>query len=71
MSQQTVLTTNDQKLNDSWEEHLRREFKAHSADDAIATMARSVLDRSIALNQLIHRANTARNIFAAPPNRAA
>src|SRR6266478_4092522 len=39
MSEQTVLTTNEQKLNDAWEEHLRTEFRAHSADEAIATMA--------------------------------
>ena len=38
MSQQRVLTTDEQKLNNAWEEHLRREFNAHSADDAIATM---------------------------------
>src|SRR6266481_7067855 len=38
MSQQTVLTTDEKKLNDAWEEHLRTEFNAHSADDAIATM---------------------------------
>ena len=38
MSQPTVLTTNEQKLNDAWEEHLRTEFNAHSADDAIARM---------------------------------
>ena len=38
MSQQTALTTNEQKLNDAWEEHLRAEFNAHSADEAIAMM---------------------------------
>ena len=38
MSQPIVLTTNEQKLNDAWEEHLRTEFNAHSADDAIARM---------------------------------
>jgi carboxymethylenebutenolidase len=37
MSQQTAPTTNEQKLNDAWEEHLRAEFNAHSADEAIAT----------------------------------
>jgi hypothetical protein len=35
MSQQTVLTTDEQKLNDAWEEHLCAEFHAHSADEAI------------------------------------
>ena len=43
MSQQTVLTTNEQKLNDAWEEHLRAEFRAHSADEAIATMVANPL----------------------------
>ena len=43
MSQQTVLTTNEQKLNDAWEEHLRTEFRAHSADEAIATMVANPL----------------------------
>ncbi len=43
MSEQTVLTTNDQKLNDAWEEHLRAEFHAHSADEAIATMVANPL----------------------------
>jgi carboxymethylenebutenolidase len=38
MSQQNALTTDEQKINDAWEEHLRNEFNAHSADDAIATM---------------------------------
>ena len=33
MSQQTALTTNEQKLNDAWEEHLRAECNAHSADE--------------------------------------
>ena len=36
MSRKTVLTTDEQKLNDAWEEHLRTEFNAHSADEAIA-----------------------------------
>lgn len=38
MSQQTVLTTGEKKLNDAWEERLRTEFNAHSADEAIASM---------------------------------
>ena len=38
MTQQTMLTTGEKKLNDAWEEHLHTEFNAHSADDAIATM---------------------------------
>jgi carboxymethylenebutenolidase len=39
MRQQTVLKPDEQKLNDAWENHLRTEFSAHSADEAIATMA--------------------------------
>jgi carboxymethylenebutenolidase len=38
MPQQTLLTTDEKRLNDAWEEHLRTEFSAHSADEAIATM---------------------------------
>jgi carboxymethylenebutenolidase len=38
MSQQPALTADEQKLNDVWNEHLRAEFSAHSADEAIATM---------------------------------
>jgi hypothetical protein len=41
MSQQTVLTTDEQKLNDAWQEHLRAEFHAHSADEAIAQWLRT------------------------------
>jgi len=39
MARQLPLTADQQKLNDAWEEHLRAEFNAHSADEAIATMA--------------------------------
>jgi carboxymethylenebutenolidase len=38
MSQQPALTAAEQKLNDFWNEHVRAEFNAHSADEAIATM---------------------------------
>jgi carboxymethylenebutenolidase len=38
MPQQPALTADEQKLNDVWNEHLRTEFSAHSADEAIATM---------------------------------
>src|SRR6516225_5600573 len=38
VSQKTMLTTVEKKLNDAWEEHLRTEFKVHSADEALATM---------------------------------
>ena len=38
MPQQPALTVNEQKVSDLWKEHLRTEFNAHSADEAIATM---------------------------------
>jgi hypothetical protein len=38
MSQQPALTLEERRLNNAWEEHIRTEFKAHSADNAIATM---------------------------------
>jgi len=38
MAQQPAFTANEQHVNDLWTEHLRAEFSAHSADDAIATM---------------------------------
>jgi carboxymethylenebutenolidase len=43
MSQQPTLTAAEQVLNDAWEEHLRTEFTAHSADEAIATMVANPL----------------------------
>jgi carboxymethylenebutenolidase len=43
MSQQLALTADQLKLNEAWEEHLRAEFKAHSADEAIATMVANPL----------------------------
>jgi carboxymethylenebutenolidase len=38
MSQPPALTAEEQQLNDVWNEHLRAEFSAHSADEAVATM---------------------------------
>jgi len=38
LSRQPVLTVEEQKLNDVWNEHLRAEFNAHSADETVATM---------------------------------
>jgi carboxymethylenebutenolidase len=38
MSKQHPLTTEQQKLDDLWEEHIRTEFSAHAPDEAIATM---------------------------------
>jgi len=45
MSQQTqpALTPYEQKLNNLWDEHLRTEFNAHSAGEAIATMVANPL----------------------------
>ena len=43
MPQQPPLTADEQKLNDLWNEHLRAEFAAHSADEAIATMVANPL----------------------------
>jgi hypothetical protein len=37
MPQQPALTA-DEKLNDVWNEHLRAEFSARSADETVATM---------------------------------
>jgi carboxymethylenebutenolidase len=38
MPKQLALSAEEQKLNDLWDEHLRTEFDAHSADEALATM---------------------------------
>ena len=38
MLQQPALTADEQKLNDVWNEHVRAEFDAHSADETVATM---------------------------------
>jgi carboxymethylenebutenolidase len=43
MPQQPALTADEQKLNDVWNEHLRAEFYAHSADEAVATMVANPL----------------------------
>src|SRR5258706_12656602 len=43
MPQQLALTVDEQKLSDAWDEHLRTEFSAHSADEAITTMAATPL----------------------------
>ncbi|PYS53695.1 MAG: hypothetical protein DMG13_11435 [Acidobacteria bacterium] len=37
------LTTDEQKLNDVWNEHVRAEFDAHSADQTVATMVANPL----------------------------
>ena len=38
MPRQPALTVDEKKLNDVWNEHLRAEFDAHSADETVATM---------------------------------
>jgi len=43
MSQKSTLTADEKRLNDLWEEHLRTEFAAHSADEAITTMVANPL----------------------------
>jgi carboxymethylenebutenolidase len=43
VSHQPALTADQQKLNDAWEKHMRAEFSAHSADQAIATMVANPL----------------------------
>jgi carboxymethylenebutenolidase len=43
LSEKPALTADEQKLDDTWEEHLRTEFNAHSADEAIATMVTNPL----------------------------
>jgi hypothetical protein len=43
MTQQPALTADEQKFNDVWNEHLRAEFSAHSADETVATMVANPL----------------------------
>ena len=43
MSQKSALTADERILNDAWEEHIRTEFNAQSADEAIATMVTNPL----------------------------
>ena len=43
LPRQPVLTVDEQKLNDVWNEHLRAEFNAHSADETVATMVANPL----------------------------
>jgi carboxymethylenebutenolidase len=38
MSQHPAFTAEEQQVNDIWNEHLRAEFSAHSADETVATM---------------------------------
>ena len=41
MTKQPALTADEQKLDDIWNEHLRAEFSAYSADETVATMVAS------------------------------
>lgn len=43
MSQQQALTAEQQNLSDLWDEHVRTEFSAHAADEAISTMVANPL----------------------------
>ena len=43
MSQPQALTAEQQKLSDLWDAHVRAEFRAHAADEAIATMTENPL----------------------------
>ena len=43
MPQEPALTADEQKLDDVWNEHLRAEFNAHSADETVATMVANPL----------------------------
>ena len=41
MTKQPALTADEQKLDEIWNEHLRAEFSAYSADETVATMVAS------------------------------
>ena len=43
MSQQQTLAAEQQRLSEFWDEHVRTEFSAHAADEAIATMVENPL----------------------------
>jgi carboxymethylenebutenolidase len=43
MSHEAALTAEEQRLDDLWQEHLRTEFNAHSADEAMTTMVANPL----------------------------
>ena len=43
MSHEPALTADEQRLNNLWQEHLRTEFNAHSADEAMVTMVTNPL----------------------------
>jgi len=43
VSHEPALTADEQRLNNVWQEHLRTEFNAHSADEAMRTMVANPL----------------------------
>ena len=49
MPQHSAFTADEQKLNDVWNEHLRAEFNAHSADETIATMVANPLINEVSV----------------------
>ncbi len=44
MTQSSALTADEQKLDDVWNEHLRAEFAAHSADQALPMTVESYVN---------------------------
>lgn len=60
MPKQSALTAEEPNLNDLWEEHLRTEFNAHSADEAVATMTANARVHAVPVmlggdgNQAVH-----------------
>jgi carboxymethylenebutenolidase len=47
MSQSPPLRPEEQRLNDIWQEHLRTEFQARNADEALATMVENPLVNAV------------------------
>jgi carboxymethylenebutenolidase len=43
VSREPALSAEEQRLNNVWQEHLRTEFNAHSADEAMTTMVANPL----------------------------
>jgi carboxymethylenebutenolidase len=49
VSQQQLLTAEQQKLSDLWDEHVRAEFSAHAPDEAITTMVANPLVNQVSV----------------------
>ena len=47
MSHEPALTAEERRLGDIWQEHLRAEFNAHRADEAMATMIANPLVNAV------------------------